>query len=248
MPKYHTPAGHDGPPDEFKKHLAWQAKLRAMVSRTRSVDAGQDALSTPAGKLQLALCVLGLVCALPSFSPFIVLFVPHIEEALSLSSSGFAAVYCVAAFLSAGLVSVLSPYVDQLGPRRMTSRLILPFTASFVLFAGVRGPITLAIAVACARAGGVLIVSSMNKLLARWFPASLSRAVGIFNLGSSLGMATPLLARPLVAALGWRGAFLATAAAVLGGLLLLVLATEEWPPHLAVPSQEMSSTAEGVRA
>ena len=74
--------------DEFKKHLKWQKRLKSIVTRgVVHSQPGEDALSTPVGKWQLALCVLGLVCALPSFSPYIVLFVPHIEEALSLTST-----------------------------------------------------------------------------------------------------------------------------------------------------------------
>lgn len=55
-----------------------------------------------------------------------------------------------------------------------------------------------------------------NVMVARWFVRLRARALALTSLGTSCaGITVPLVAQPLIAALGWRGMFLCFAAAVL---------------------------------
>lgn len=122
-------------------------------------------------------------------------------------------------FILAGAIS--GPLIGALLDRRPLRPLLL---GAIVLTAGALAALSRAEAIAAlagfeiAAAIGISTYGQIGPqvMVAGWFSRLRSRALAAASLGTSAaGISIPLVAQPLIASLGWRGALLAAAAALL---------------------------------
>lgn len=171
-----------------------------------------------------------LVALFSSFGQtyFIGLFSAELRAAFSLSHGDFGSVYSLAS-LAAGLCLIwLGRYVDRLDLRLWVA-LIGALAVGACIIMGVASSIViLALALFLLRLScQSLLTHTYMTSMARYFDNGRGKAISIAMLGHPLGEAVfPLLTIALMAALGWRGAWLVYAgigAALLFPALLWLL-------------------------
>lgn len=139
--------------------------------------------------------------------------------------------------------AITSPLVgwltDRWGGRNTTILFKALFGASTIAL-GLIGPSAWALYACCLSLGvsGPLTVS-LSKIIASWFRRRRGLAMSVFAVSVSLGAAlTPPIAERLVAALGWRGAYVAFGASILLICipLLLIFLRENTPSPAHAPA------------
>lgn len=156
---------------------------------------------------------------------------PHLERELGLSSEALGSLSAAFFYAFAATQVPLALVLDRLGARACMAALSLVGAAGAVVFATAGSR-------AGATAGEVLLglgmagnlIGSM-KLVAHWFPArEFATVAGVIGAVGALGnvLATTPLAL-LVAAIGWRSAFLAFAATTAALALLFLALVRERP-------------------
>ncbi len=175
---------------------------------------------------------------------FIASFAADIRAAHGLGHGGFGLVYMLATLASAATLVALGRVVDTVAPARVASFTVLALAAACALLASSTHVVTLTLALWALRLFGQGMLSHLAMTVSgRWFVAARGRAVSIVTLGHQLGEAVlPLAAVVLLAQLGWRGAWLATGAA------LLLVALPGLRALLAVPREPSGAERATQRA
>lgn len=155
---------------------------------------------------------------------FIGVFADAFKAEFSLSHGAFGALYMIATLASAAALLVLGPLADQMPARRLAFYVVLAFAAVCVLMASVTAAWMLALAIFGLRLCGQGMMSHLSQTcMARWFAANRGRALAIAAFGYPVGEAIlPRVATPLIDTVGWRGAWLIAAAALLTLVLPLL--------------------------
>jgi MFS family permease len=157
--------------------------------------------------------------------------------------SVYVLVYCLMAFPAGRLTDGLGPRVViatggiLLGGALMSVALVSRLWHLYVIYG----------LVAAFGMGTVYVPSSAT--VARWFVRRRGLASGVATMGQGIGtLGGPLVAQALVGAVGWRGAYLAFGAAVLGGLVLAALFMRRSPEDVGQRPDGESSPATAVSA
>lgn len=154
---------------------------------------------------------------------FISLSGAEIRAAFDLTHGGFGLAYLVATLLSGSAMMWAGHRIDTVDLRKYSAAVCAGLAAACFLLAVASGLVLLYLALFALRltGQGLMMHTSMTSM-ARYFDAGRGKAISIASLGMTSGEALfPLLAVGLIAALGWRGSWMAVGAAT--ALLILPL-------------------------
>ena len=151
----------------------------------------------------------------PGQSFLVSLYLEHFAADLGLSRVQLASLYSAATLLAAAALPLAGRLADRMPSRRFLGGTLLLLAVVFLHMAAVRGPLTLGIGFVALRflAQGAIGLGTLTTVV-RWFRRYRGRALALVSLGYSVGeMTFPSLVLALVATLGWRGSWVALAAA-----------------------------------
>jgi MFS family permease len=156
---------------------------------------------------------------------FIALFGGAWREAFDLSHGDAGALYSGATLVSGLTLMWLGRLIDRVALWRYTLAVCLALSAACLLTGLVPSATVLAVAFFTLRLTGQGLLSHLAMVaMARRFIATRGKAVSLAAVGHPIGEAIfPLVAVALMAALGWRGAWLLFGAVLLVGLAPLML-------------------------
>ncbi|RDD62022.1 MFS transporter [Ferruginivarius sediminum] len=156
---------------------------------------------------------------------FIALFGGAWREAFDLSHGDVGAIYSGATLVSGLTLMWLGRLIDRVALWRYTLAVCLALSGACLLTGLVPSAAMLAIAFFTLRLTGQGLLSHLAMVaMARRFVATRGKAVSLAAVGHPVGEAVfPLVAVVLMAALGWRGAWLLFGAVLMVGLAPLML-------------------------
>ena len=145
---------------------------------------------------------------------FISLFGGELRSAFGLGHGDFGAIYAVGTLASAAVLIWAGRKIDELDLRLYTAVVGFGLAAACVVMAATRNVAWLVLAVFLLRFFGQGLMSHTSaSSMARYFEADRGKALSIAGMGYPLGEAAyPVMVVLVVAALGWRGAWLVCAA------------------------------------
>ncbi|MBI2081112.1 MAG: MFS transporter [candidate division NC10 bacterium] len=186
--------------------------------------------------LTLAVSFLTLAVAYGLSYTFPVFYVALLSE-FGYRRGPTAAVYSLHMLVGGGISPLIGYCMDRSGPRLLLPVGAVLLAGGFLLSAAARSLTDLAVSFGVLVALGVGCVGSVpqSALLAQTFPRTRGTAIGMAFAGIGLGvfLLSPL-AQALIAALTWRGAFLALG--ILAAGLLLPLTTLLLPRPAGIPA------------
>lgn len=159
----------------------------------------------------LAVAALGLFASGPGQSHTFSVFAWPIAKDLGISHAAIASAYGFATLVAALLLPAVGRLVDRYGPRQVTTVVVLLLGTACIAFGAVSGLAWLVVGFAALRflGQGSLMVSCVH-LVSQWFSRRRGFALSLMALGFAASMAAhPPLGQYLVAAVGWRRAWLA---------------------------------------
>lgn len=179
----------------------------------------------------------GLLCTLGSSfgqTYFISLFADQLMELHGLSFGTWGILYAAATITSAALLIVAGQLADSMRLRTLAILVLAGFALVCVGMALHDSIVMLFLVVLGLRFFGQGMISHVGMTAtARWFQARRGRAIAITSLGYGIGEAVlPAIAVFAIALVGWRGAWLLTAATVLlvfGGAIWILFARDRTP-------------------
>lgn len=145
-------------------------------------------------------------------------FFPFMAEALGLGRGLLASVAAAARLVSAALSPLLGPVVDRRGPRGVMALGVLSLAGGAVVLAAAGNAWHVFLGYGVVMAFGSIALGELtgDTTVARWFVRRRGRALAVSTMGlSTAGIVIPLPVALLIAALGWRGAWLALAGVIL---------------------------------
>lgn len=180
---------------------------------------------------------------------FPVFFVALLEE-FGWSRGATAAAFSISSIVQGLLSPVVGMLVDRLGPRRVMLAGAALLGAACLLSSRIGSLWSLYLIVGVLAAAGVCAVSWVpsGALIARWFAERRGSMMGLAFSGMGAGvLAVGPLAQWLIAAHGWRTAYLALGTGTLGVLVPLVwLAVRDAPRAPTPASGEAAGAAPGL--
>jgi MFS family permease len=163
----------------------------------------------------------GLLMAISSFGQtyYVSLFGADFRLAFSLTDGELGAAYAIGTIGSALTLIWVGRLIDRMTVRRYTWCAAALLAGACLLTAGAGSVLVLAVAFYGLRLGGQgLMMHTALTATARSFPQDAGKALGIASLGFSVAQALlPPLAIAILAPLGWRVTWVASAGAVLVG-------------------------------
>ena len=145
------------------------------------------------------------------------LFLPAMAESLQVGRAALAGTFGLARLVSAAVAPALGMLVDRRGPRLLTASGTILVAAGALLLAGAHTGwhVVLGYAVVMAIGGVALGELSADATVTRWFVRRRGRALAIATMGlSAAGIVVPLPLAYAITHLGWRGAWVVMAVAV----------------------------------
>jgi MFS family permease len=144
-------------------------------------------------------------------------FLPAMSESLQLSRTALAGTFALARMVGGAVAPALGLLVDRRGPRLLTAIGTALVAAGALVLAGAHTGwhVVAGYAVVMAIGGVALGELSADATVARWFVRRRGRALAVATMGlSAAGIVVPLPLAYAITHLGWRGAWLAIAVAV----------------------------------
>lgn len=144
---------------------------------------------------------------------FIGIFGPAIQSEFSLSHTAWGTIYMLGTLGSAALLPWTGKQIDRLDLRLYTALVGLLAVTACVVMALALNPAMLVIAIFALRQSGQGLMSHVGiTSMARYFDTGRGRAIAIATMGFAAGEAVlPVLAVMMIAALGWRWSYGASA-------------------------------------
>ena len=165
----------------------------------------------------VALAAVSLALTGPGQTVGVSAFVDPMIDGLALTRSQVSGAYLVGTLTGALAMPRVGSVLDQRGTRFAMTVVGGLFGVVLAAMAGVQGLVTLAIGFAGIRMlgqGGLTLISTTS--VSYWFERRRGLAVGLVTaIGSAMMPLTPIAMTPVIGAVGWRGAWLVAAAAVL---------------------------------
>lgn len=146
----------------------------------------------------------------PGQSHLIGLFFDPIQAELGLDRTEIAMAYGAATLVAALLLPRMGRLVDRYGPARMIALIAFGLGLAAIAFSFATGWIYLAIGFAALRfLGQGSLMMNCGNLTSQWFDRKRGFAIGLMTLGFPISIALhPPLAQWLIAAVGWREAWI----------------------------------------
>lgn len=146
------------------------------------------------------------------------LFLPAMAEGLHVSRAALSGTFGLARIVSAGVAPALGVLVDRRGPRVLVVLGTLALASGAMILGAAESGwhVVVGYAVLMAIGGVALGELSADATVTRWFVRRRGRALAVATMGlSTAGIVIPLPLAYGITALGWRGAWVALAIAVL---------------------------------
>lgn len=146
------------------------------------------------------------------------IFLPAMAEGLGIGRAALAGTFGLARVVSAAVAPALGVLVDRRGPRLLTLLGTVCLAAGALLLAGSHTlwHVVVGYAVVMAVGGVALGDLSADATVTRWFVRRRGRALAVATMGlSAAGIVLPLPVAYAITTVGWRGAWVLMAAAVL---------------------------------
>jgi MFS family permease len=146
------------------------------------------------------------------------LFLPAMADSLQMSRAALSATFGLARLVSAAVAPALGVLLDRRGPRLLTMLGTVLIAAGALILAGAHTGwhVLLGYALVMAVGGVMLGDLSADATVTRWFVRRRGRALAIATMGlSAAGIVIPLPLAYAITRLGWRGAWVLMATAVL---------------------------------
>ncbi len=177
------------------------------------------------GWVMAGLATLVLLASTPGQTFGVAFFNEHFRSVCGLSTTGIAAVYLTATVVASLAVPYLGAMSDRLGLRRTVLLAVSAMALLCVLGSAVNNLATLFVFYLLMRSVGPGWLTLLaNNTLANWFERRLGVASGAMQLGMALSIGVvPTAIVTLIDVFGWRGAYVALAAAIAAVLIPLVL-------------------------
>lgn len=182
------------------------------------------------------------------YRSFLAVIAPELMRELDLSAEVTGALSGVF-FLVFALAQIPTGLLlDRFGGRRVNAGLLTVAVAGALLFAASDGPLGLIVARGLMGFGCAGSLIGAYVVLGRWFPPDRFATVG--SVLVALGMIGTLLATAplawLVAAIGWRGAFVIAGAVTAALALIVLLIVRDAPPGHGFHDRRRESFAEAL--
>jgi OFA family oxalate/formate antiporter-like MFS transporter len=176
------------------------------------------------GWLMVALTTLVLVGTSPGQTFGFTYFNPRLREALGLSQTQLSATYLLATLIAAVPLSYVGGLADRLGLKRSMLAAVGAMAGACLLAASVQNvPMLFAACVAMRLFGPGVMTLLSNNTLAAWFDRRLGEASGAVQVSMAAAIAlVPIGLMALIAAVGWREAYVLWGVALLVGVAPLV--------------------------
>jgi MFS family permease len=146
------------------------------------------------------------------------LFLPAMADGLHVSRAALSGTFGLARLVSAAVAPAFGVLVDRRGPRLLIVLGTLSLAGGAVMLAAARSGwhVVMGYAVLMAVGGVALGELSADATVTRWFVRRRGRALAVATMGlSTAGIVIPLPLAYAITQLGWRGAWVAIAIAVL---------------------------------
>jgi len=195
----------------------------------RSALTGDAALdATPRlfyGWIMVPIATLAMICTSPGQTFGVGVFRSHIEADLALSPSQVSAAYMVGTLVGALPLLFIGGLADRFGPRRIVTAVVVMLALGCAVVSQASGLFSLAVGFAMLRMFGQAALGTLAGVtLGMWFNRRLGLAHGVMTTGMAAAIfAVPSLEAELIAAVGWRQAYLLTGIAVAALMLPLLL-------------------------
>ncbi|WP_258549239.1 nitrate/nitrite transporter [Thalassospira profundimaris] len=153
----------------------------------------------------------------------IALFVPFISQSLGISETGFANIYAGITIASACALPFVGRMIDRIDMLRYSLLVMVFLAIGCFVTSGAENIYVLIAGLFILRFGGQGLMSHVSMTsIARYFDRSRGRALAIAAFGFPMAEAImPALFLGLIAALGWRTAFIGAGIVILGVMLPL---------------------------
>lgn len=199
------------------------------LTATPSVEAIEQPVENPRrffyGWLMLPIAMGMMVATSPGQTFGFSFFNAEFRAAFDLTQTRLSATYLIATVLASLALPYIGGLTDRHGLRRSSLAALLAMAGVCVFISQIQGVLTLFVAFLLFRIlGPGTLVLLANNTLARWFDRRLGMASGFMQVAMAGAMAfIPAGMLMLIDTFGWRGAYLAIAAILAGGLLPLLL-------------------------
>lgn len=199
------------------------------LTATPSVEVIEQPLENPRrffyGWLMLPIAMGMMVATSPGQTFGFSFFNAEFRAAFDLTQTRLSATYLIATVLASLALPYIGGLTDRHGLRRSSLAALLAMAGVCVFISQIQGVLTLFVAFLLFRIlGPGTLVLLANNTLARWFDRRLGMASGFMQVAMAGAMAfIPAGMLMLIDTFGWRGAYLAIAAILAGGLLPLLL-------------------------
>ena len=176
------------------------------------------------GWIILPLAMLLMVATSPGQTFGFSFFNGEFRQAFQLSQTRLSAIYLLATVTASLALPYIGGLSDRHGLRRSVLVAVLAMAGVCVFMSRTQGVVTLFFAFVVFRVlGPGTLVLLANNTLANWFHRRLGLASGMMQVSMAAANALiPLSMVKLIEVFGWRGAYLAIAAVLAGGLLPLM--------------------------
>ena len=146
----------------------------------------------------------------------IALFVPYFREAFSLDSEEFGIIYSQATLVSAFLIPLIGPFIDNVNLKGFSYFTGLGIITACLVLGSAQSLVTLFIGLALIRLMGQGLMSHINvTAISRFFDKTRGRALSVSQLGFPLSEAIwPILVTGILSVAHWRTGFFAMAAMI----------------------------------
>jgi MFS family permease len=181
----------------------------------------------------LAAAIVVQAATAPGQTVGISVFVDHLVADLDISRSALSTAYLIGTLAGATVMVPAGRFIDRRGPRRAVAVFGVGFAVVLTGMAGVTGFVTLVAGFVGARAlGQGALTLTATTSVAVGFERRRGTAIGIMSAaGSGLMSLVPLGAVALIAAVGWRWAWVVLAA----GVFTVVVAVAAGPTLVRRP-------------
>ncbi len=155
---------------------------------------------------------------------YVALYGTEIRAEFALSHGEFGAVFSAGSIAAAVLLVWVGRMIDHVDLRRYTVVTLATLTGAMVLLSQIPMLWAFAVALFVVRmCGQGLCIHIMGTSMARYFPQDRGKALSASGLGLAFGEAVlPIITVVLIAGIGWRNVWLATALVTAGALLVLI--------------------------
>ena len=191
--------------------------------------------------------IAAMIATSPGQTAGVSAFIDPMVDGLGVSRSAVSLAYLVGTLCGAAALPLVGRAVDRFGALRSTLAVGVVYLVAIVGMSQVTGIVSLTVGFVLLRSmgQGSLGLIAVTVVSQRVPPARRGRALGVTSAGGGAGMAlAPLFFESVIRQVGWRSAWLVGAAVVVGLLVLVLAVTVGTRPRAAASTTDVEETAD----